>query len=210
MHGVENIFISWSSIISGLAGGCIAGFFSILAVRIAHKNDLEKEKENQENIISGLLQALHDEIETLWARYFETIGEKLEALEENQPFLFYYPVFQDYFTVYTGNSYLIGQIKDNDSRKAIVTTYTKAKGFVDSFRHNNDLLQKREHWTIVFAETDNPKHETIASAYLQSLVLYAKALKDAHKDLKINIDSLLRSLRKNGAYYSNPPSQVDT
>lgn len=191
---------SWISIVAAIlgsiVGGSITGYFTLRGVKQAHRNDLEKQKKDRETIIRGLLQSLHDEIETLWETYMKGIGVKLEALTDNQPFLFYYPVTQEYFTVYTGNSFLIGQIDDNDLRKAIITSYTKARGLIDSYRFNNDLLQKYEYWSFLFQESKNPQHATNRDAYLKTLINCAKDLKISHDELKGDVNNLLRMFRK--------------
>ena len=78
------------------------------------------------------------------------MGARVESLKEGEPLLVYYPLVSDFFTVYNGNSFLIGRIPYNDLRKQIIKTYTLAKGMADSFRMNNDLNQKFENWQQIF------------------------------------------------------------
>lgn len=196
---------NWISIIAAILGsilgGGITGYFTLRGVKQAHQNDLEKQKKDRETIVRGLLQSLHDEIETLWETYMKGIGVKLEALDDNQPFLLYYPVTQEYFTVYTGNSFLIGQIDNNDLRKAIITSYTYARGLIDSYRFNNDLLQKYEYWSFLFQESKNPQHAANKDAYSDSLIKYAKDLKESHGELKEDVNNVLRMFRKQGVLF---------
>ena len=145
-----------------------------------------------------MLQAIHDEIETVSERYNETMGARVESLKEGEPLLVYYPLVSDFFTVYNGNSFLIGRIPYNDLRKQIIKTYTLAKGMADSFRMNNDLNQKFEHWHQIFQESKNQVHQQKAAACLVSLVEYAKLLKLSHQTCKTEISHLLRELRKHG------------
>ncbi len=70
----------------------------------------------------------------------------------------YYPLTQDYFTVYQSNAHLIGEIQNEDLRGLIILTYSAAKGVVDSYRYNNHIVEKHEHWDWVAAETKNPLH----------------------------------------------------
>ena len=126
------------------------------------------------------------------------MGTKLESLKNGEALLLYYPLVSDFFTVYNGNSFLIGRIPDNDLRKQIIKTYTLAKGMVDSFRMNNDMNQKFEYWHQVFQESKNEIHKQKAAAYFSNLVDYAKALKTSHQQVKSETAQLLRSLRKHG------------
>ncbi len=123
---------------------------------------------------------------------------KVESLNDNEALAFYYPLVSDFFTIYNGNSFLIGRIKDNDLRKQIIKTYTLAKGMVDSFRLNNDLVSKWEFSEKLYAESQLDVHKNQAVAHYQSLIEYAKSLKESHKLLKQETSSLLRALRKNG------------
>ena len=126
------------------------------------------------------------------------IGRNLEVLEGNKPVNFYYPLTQEYFTVYNTNAFLIGQIEDHDLRKLIVTTYTKARGLIDAYRLNNELLAKYEHWYWTSLQSGHPTHKKIAEEKYRALVDYAKTLKELHNDLSTNTKELLRALRKKG------------
>jgi hypothetical protein len=103
-----------------------------------------------------------------------------------------------FLVVYNGNTFLLGRIKDNDLRKSIIKTYTLSKGMVDSFRMNNDLIQKFEHWNSVYTETNLQVHLDKAIAQRQALVEYAKTLKAQHFILKENVKSTIRALMKSG------------
>lgn len=187
-----------STITGAITGGLITGYFALKSIKHAHNNQLKQANKNEEKLIQGLLQAIHDEIETVFERYQETMGSKLESLKDREALLLYYPLVSDFFTVYNGNSFLIGRIPDNDLRKQIIKTYTLAKGMVDSFRMNNDLNQKFEHWHQVFQESKSEIHQQKAAAHLSALVEYAKTLKTAHQQVKSETALLLRSLRKHG------------
>jgi hypothetical protein len=86
----------WQTLIVTLAGalvgGGLTGFFTLRAADKSHKDSLELQKQNQKKLIKGFLQAVHDEIETLWDTYQTGIGVQLEALQEGYALLVYYPV----------------------------------------------------------------------------------------------------------------------
>lgn len=187
-----------TTIIGAIIGGLIAGYYSSRATKTAHQNQKELADENEAHIIRSLLQAIHDELETVFDNYQENMGHRIESLNDGGAILFYYPLVSDFFSVYNGNTFLLGRIKDNDLRKNIIKTYTLGKGMIDSFRMNNDLLQKYEHWDAVYSETKLQVHLDKAVAKHQELVEYAKALKQQHFTLKENIKNTLRSLVKSG------------
>ncbi len=192
----------WSTFGAGITGavlgGIITGYFALRSVDKNYKNQLRQARENEEKLIKGLLQAIHDETETVFDRYQETMGARLESLKDAEPLLVYYPLVSDFFTVYNGNSFLIGRIPDNDLRKQIIKTYTLAKGMIDSYRMNNDLNQKFEYWHQLFQESTNVVHQQKAAALYNALVEYAKNLKLGHLQIKLETAQLLRALRKQG------------
>lgn len=187
-----------SAITGAIIGGLIAGYFALEATKRSFANLRSQNEENEVQLIKGLLQAIHDEIETVYDRYQETMGSRIESLADGEPLYFYYPLVSDFFSVYNGNTFLIGRIPNNDLRKQIIRTYTLSKGIVDSFRLNNDLVQKFEHASKVYEETQQEVHKKHAVGYHGSLVEYAKALKQSHQVLKQDIFNLLRALRKHG------------
>lgn len=190
---------SFGSAISGaVVGGMIAGFFALRSTQKSFDNQREHADENEEKLIAGVLQSIHDEIETVMDRYQETMGSRIESLGKEEALAFYYPLVSDFFTVYSGNSFLIGRIPDNDLRKQIIKTYTLAKGMVDSFRLNNDLVAKWEFAEKLYAESNSDIHKEQAIAHYGSLVDYADVLKESHKSLKGEVATLLRELRKTG------------
>ncbi len=186
------------TVVGALSGGGLTGYFTLRASDKSHKAALDIQKQNQKKIVKGFLQAIHDEIETLWELYQSGIGYKLEALQENYALLYYYPVTHDYFTVYVSNAFLIGQVEDADLRKLIVQVYSKARGLIDSYRMNNDMLSKFEFWSNLHRETNNPIYEQNANGQLAAMQIYAKSMKKSHDDLKEFSGKLLRSLRKMG------------
>jgi hypothetical protein len=192
--------MSWESLLSGLIGavigGVLTGLFSILAVNKTEKHNRESRVENDTKLLKGLLQALHDELESIYERYQESMGAHIEALAEGTPLLMYYPVINDFFTVYNANAFLIGRIENNDLRKSLVRTYVLAKGLVDSFRMNNESVSKFEHWNALAGETALPLHTQNAQAQYNGLVVYAKQIKKSHAEAKKSVAELMRMLHK--------------
>ncbi|MCM7502925.1 hypothetical protein [Enterobacter kobei] len=194
-----NTFITVSiSVISAVIGGIIAGYFSLRATNQSHANQKEIAEQNELQVIKSLLQAIHDELETVFENYQASMGNRIESLQDGQPLFWYYPLVSDFFNVYNGNTFLIGRIKDHDLRKNIIKTYTLGKGMIDSYRMNNDLVQKTERWNFVYTETQQQIHLDRLCAQQQGLIEYARTLKTQHYELKEHVNLTLRALRKSG------------
>jgi len=186
------------ALLSSGVGALIGSALTLAGVWLAHNLEKAESAKKETEHIHGLLQAIHDEIETLWESYSATAGAQIDSLRDGNAMLMYWPLTQDYFTIYNTNAFFIGKIKDHDLRKQIVATYTKSRGLIDSFRMNNDLLQKWEHADMLFQESQNQLHKNHAHARYQSLVQYAASLKKGHAELKFMVSALLRHLRKEG------------
>ena len=190
--------IDWDALWSSGLGALIGSTIALIATFISHRLQRSQQDENEQRMLHGILQAIHDEIETLWDNYVDGIGHQLEALADSQPLNLYWPVTQEYFTVYNTNAFFIGRIQDHDLRKLIVSTYSKARGLIDSYRLNNDLVQKHEHAYWIYQETQNQIHKANAASRYAALTNYAKSLKKGHTEVKTQVQQLLRELRKKG------------
>lgn len=195
--------IAWtnlaSAFIGAVGGGVVTGSFALLAAHASHINDIRRDEKRRDESVKGVLQALHNEIETLWHRYAESVGNHIAALPEGEPFAIYYGADQNYFTIYNSNANLIGQINDGDLRKSIVTTYTQAKALLDSYQMNNHLLGEWEtlHWAIQEKPENGNMSMRAASAH-KVLVEYAQSLKASHEELEVSVQDLLHRLHKTG------------
>jgi hypothetical protein len=198
------LHLDWNTLLSSGIGALIGSALTLIAAYFSHRWAVSKQAEKDAQMLMGVLQAVHDEIETLWDIYMDGIGHQLEALPNGQALNTYDPVTQEYFTVYNTNAFFIGRIRDNDLRKLIVSTYSKARGLIDSYRLNNDFVRKHEHAYWLFQETNNQIHQAAAAGHWQGMIDYAAKLRKAHDEMKKQIQNLLRALRKEGVLSKNP------
>lgn len=190
---MNTLFYSREFII-GMVGAFIGGFFTLAGALVANflENRSDIEKENRS--LKGVLQAFHTELKTLWERYSVTVGSKLEGLQDRDPLLLYWPITQDYFTIYSSNAGRIGEIEDPELRSLIVAAYTKGRGLIDSFRMNNELNSRYEHFTALANSTRSKIDIANQNAYLEALRTYSSTLKEQHKELKLIIYEILQQL----------------
>jgi hypothetical protein len=201
---------SWNgdALLSSGVGAFIGSALTLAGAYWVHWLERKEATRKEAEHLLGLLQGIHDEIETLWESYMGSAGAQTESLRENNPMLFYWPITQDYFTIYNTNAFFIGKIRDHDLRKQIVATYAKARGLIDSFRLNNDLVQKYEYAYMLAQESQTAVHQTNAQVRYQSLVQYSTALKTRHSELKSMVAELLRRLRKEGVLSPDGAAKV--
>lgn len=199
---MPSITFSLDSFISAGLGAFIGSSVALVGVYLSHWLQGKSQNKKDAKHLMGVLQAFHDETETIWESYHGNVGARIEALPDGDPFLMYWPISHDYFTIYNTNAIHIGRIKDHDLRKAIIATYTKGRGLIDSFRMNNEIVQKYEYAAILFQETQNPVHQANVENCIHALRQYAVSLKRQHGELKILVSDLLRRLRKQGVLNS--------
>ena len=162
----------------------IGGLITLFGVWLnAHFTKREAQRAEKESV-KTFLQAIEVEFITLWNIYHEVAGKKIESVQEEHFFDGYFGAEQDYFIIYNKNSHFLGKINDEELRKQIVITYTKAKSIIDSYTLNNQTLNQYLHMYLLFQQTKLKEYERNYEEYKNVLVKYATRLKEAHFDLK--------------------------
>jgi hypothetical protein len=73
-----------------------------------------------------------------------------------------------------------------------------ARSLIDTFRMNNELVNRLEQSAFVANETNKEEHRQEVIIRHRLVALYGDGLRRIHADLKTRTSSLLRSLRKHG------------
>lgn len=178
--------------LAALLGAVVGGLFSLRAGRKAHLFELAKERKREEREVQNMLDSLGVEIGTLWFFHMARVGAMVESLPQGGAFEFYYPLTQDYFTVYNTNAGKIGAVKDAKLREAIVVCYNKCKKIVDGFKYNNELY--REYTEAQMRPANTPDHAAYVQAKHKALVEYAKIVVEDHYEVKGYVEKLLKLL----------------
>jgi len=173
-----------ASLLGAVVGGVITALVARKSAERVFQNELKKRDIEKRENLEGLYKAIKSELNTLWSRYNEGAAKDLHNLEEGQPLLRYYPLTQNYFTVYRSNAHLIGEIPDDNLRELVIRTYSIAKGLVDSYRYNNHIVGKYEHWQWLAAETKKPLHQARVKSSWRACVEYVEVLKKSHSEAK--------------------------
>jgi hypothetical protein len=188
--------IDINNLLSGLIGAVIGGVISLGGVWWAEKRNCAAALLAEAKIESGLLQALHDELEAIFERLEQNLGPHITALPEGSPLLVVFPIINEYFTVYNANAFLIGRIKNNSLRKALVRIYVSGKALVDSFRLNNAMVDRYQQLHFLVLESKNPTHVQEKEALVYQMVQYAALLKKGYFDIKLNYAAVMKLIDK--------------
>jgi len=111
----------------------------------------------------------------------------LEKIEEGNPVDFYYPISENYFTVFESNAGLIGKIKNDDLRETIVETYTQVKGMIDSFKMNNYFILEVRKFGV---------DSEAAKGVRRLMIEYRDKLSTSHYKLKESMENMLSLIKK--------------
>lgn len=186
----ENLY----GFVAALIGAIVGGLFTLKATDKAIREENQKEARLDEKEVQNLLDALGVEIRTLWGFHMRRIGALIEGMGDTpQALEFYYPLTQDYFTVYNTNAMMIGRVKEPVLREAVVVCYNKCKKVVDGFKYNNVLF--RDHRDMVNMSDGSPQFQQRIDAKYKELLEYAQVIKEDHYELKGYIEHMLTLLK---------------
>jgi len=191
---VQTVMPSFSGLLGALAGG----LFTMRASKKAYQREMIKELRREEKEIQNMLDAMGVEIGTLWKFHMSRIGAMIESLPEGTALEFYYPLTQDYFTVYNTNAGKIGAVKNPELREAVVICYKKCKKVVDGFKYNNILF--RDYRDLLLMPADSPNHMQYVNAKRQELVDFAQVIVADHFEVKGYVERLLALLANRSSH----------
>ena len=183
---------------SGLGGAIVGGVIAARATnkstREANAHALQMQQASQSATVRGVLLGLRAEISTLWNIYVAEFGPVLEQLPDGEAFWYHYPLHQNYFSVYESNAPLFGQIPEDDIRTAIVTTYLKGRGLIDSHLYNNHLLEKHGDLQRIRDETGSARYNGQIDASLANLNEYGTSIKQSYFEMKDLVADLTKQI----------------
>lgn len=183
---------------TGLVGAIVGGIITARATAKATKraNDLALRLKQQEHdtVVRGVLLGLHAEISTLWGIYSNEFGAVIEELKEGKEFTHIYPLYQNYFAVYESNASLFGQIPDDNLRKAIVTTYLRARGLIDTHLYINQLIEQQVTLRRLRDETGNINIDQQITTTSEDLRHHSKLVKANYFEMKTRVADLTEQI----------------
>jgi hypothetical protein len=182
----------------GLIAAYIGAQTTLRATKEAHKNNLELQKQNQKAMLRGVVQAIYAELTSLWDIYHGEFGDDLENLKPGEAFGTYYPLTQDYFTIYSSNSVFIGQLPDPELRHGIVKAYLKAKALIDSHLLNNTLLDELNRHQNADAAALDPFQAAVIAKASDDLKGYGDSVRTTYLETKTAVFHVLELIEESG------------
>jgi hypothetical protein len=169
----------------------VQGVGSLLAIAAAvwiyAKQYADKKADDDAETVAWV-QAIRDEVDTVWREYCEVVGASIQGVEEAAIYNMYTPEIASNLIVYPSNPTRIGKINDAALRKLIVTAYTGLRGHFNSLEVNNRLVMDVDQFQRTYWAADR---ETLRRRSYEILIDYAKALKASDNELKEKVHAML-------------------
>ena len=140
---MSEIFTAAFGLVSVLFGAYVGGRYSLLATKKAHENNLAIQVRNEKDQKKAYLLGMKEEAEVVWDLY-KDFNERTRAPSQQGLPKVYFLLKQDYFTIYQKNAGLLGKIKKEALRKAIVKLYTEGKALLDMWGLYHEIIEKRQ------------------------------------------------------------------
>ena len=181
--------MNWNILVSTLLGALI----TYSAILLTQAIELWKRKRAHQSLIRALLQALHEEVESL-LEMARMNHPSIEDIPDGEPYERLFTAKQDYFTVYHANVALVMQIKKAELRRSIFETYLRAKGLLDTISMNRLYLERYHYLQSTFLKTRDPSAQSASENYQQMLIQIAAQLRRADMEFRNAATRLLELL----------------
>jgi hypothetical protein len=141
---VVAIITGATGIVGAVIGGLISAYAAVKAVDRQLAADRDRRDQDERAHLKSLGAAIKLELQTIREIHLAGVGTELAECRESGTFFdSYYPIYSDYFTLFTGNSAEIGRASPHVA-ESIVKAYIHLKALVDTFRFNNAMLDRVE------------------------------------------------------------------
>jgi hypothetical protein len=138
--------------------------------------------------VEAFIQAVREEIGTLWDGFNMQVGPTLRSLREGEPLDLIFPGSTEAFTIYHGNTAMVGKIGDAALRRQIVETYAIAHGVIYSLQLNNRMIGELEQVDIFYHQ---PDRDDVLRRKQQRLADYAPKMKLRYEMLAERVEALI-------------------
>ena len=189
-----------AAVVGAVVGGLIAGGFTVWSQRQSNKAQRRRDKEADNEQITGTLQAIATELETFKARFVDAFRKIFVEPDQQKPYVHLPKIVgfrHSYFVVFESNASLLGRVTNSALRREIVSTYVKLKAVVDVIGH---YAERRDHWERTRYQEEFRDRE-VAKEEIEN---WAERIRNSIPDLEQEISGLLVDIRK---YLGSPKTR---
>ncbi|PNE56311.1 hypothetical protein A8H39_10910 [Paraburkholderia fungorum] len=171
--------------------GIIQGIGSLVAIGAAvwiYAKQYSDKKADDESETRAFVQAVRDEVETVWNDYDAVIRQTLLETEEGRPYVAFTPPLNDTMVIYRANPGRLGKVDDEELRKHIVAVYVSLTGVFNGFALNSQAISELQQ---LAAHYQGPDKDKLVVGREQGMATFAHNLKKHDEELKGNVDAML-------------------
>jgi len=155
-----------SGFFSTILGAIIGYYGSLMGVKRSEKGKNIDEISRKIRIFS----AMRTEFTFLLERYKNVYGDNISNTIDGSPIDEFSASKEDYFTVYMNNSEVIGDIKNEETREAIIKSYILSKAIMEEFEINNSIYEEN-------------RNSTRSIEFLNKLSCYGSVIREDNNNL---------------------------
>ncbi|MBI3398407.1 MAG: hypothetical protein HY026_04140 [Deltaproteobacteria bacterium] len=155
------------------------------SITYLYNMSLEQRKAQRERV--NLAKLLLADIETLWDRYYQVLGNFIEGYEDLEtPPTLTCPLNQNYFVIFDSNATKIGMFEPEAANK-VVRLYTLAKTYLDTIRGYEERIKEYKKWNDIKKTPNNNQGFVVDDNLKQifsELQITFQIIKQEHDGLK--------------------------
>lgn len=182
------------SVIPSLVGSLVGGACTLAGVMFSNLLDAQKRKRADRAGVQRLKNAICAEMKAILARHLLVSGRRLAVLSAEKPQLSKQHIEENYFIVFEQNANKLGDITDETLREQIISTYVLMKGFVDSVRHNNSLVEGYHEFEAKYRTDATPYDRERREFYKKNLELYSTLLGETARNMQASLEKTIAML----------------
>lgn len=164
--------------LSAALGAVIGGAFAVLGVYLAYRSQRKARQQDDKEAGLNFLAAIREELKANLDLYAATVRRALLITPDGDAFLHTWPIGESPFPVYAANCGSIGLVQDASLRSDIVRIYVLAMGLVSTYRFNNILIERFEHFDFLSRTNQSPEVMSQAQRLHMQLAEYAPGLRE--------------------------------
>lgn len=186
----QDLIAPIAALIAAVIGGKMTADSSRKSVSQTLKGQERRDKERQQQLILGVLEAIHEELNEFWKDHTKGVGEYWdEKFEKKGYFSAHIEISSNYCIMYNSNANYIGQIPNSELRREIVKVYMLLGELISGYKLNTRALIDLEK----AGDAGNTKaYDEIKNALRKN----GRKLREEYYALSTSIKNLLKMLKK--------------
>lgn len=186
----QDLIAPIAALIAAVIGGKMTADSSSKSVSQTLRGQERRDKERQQELILGVLEATYEELNEFWKDHTKGVKKYWEEeFEKKGYFSAHIEISSNYCIVYNSNANYIGQVPNSELRREIVKVYILLGELISGYKLNNRVLIERE-------KAIDAGNRELLHDIEHHLRQNGPKLKKEYYDLSTSIENLLKMLKE--------------